>query len=75
MLATITAALAAVMANLPTLISWGVDIASLISKAKEAIDGSGAPADQLAAANALVSDLQTKFDARLAELEDQAPDS
>lgn len=71
----IIAAIEAVTANLPTLISLGVDIASLISKAKAAIDGSGAPAEQLAAANALVADLQTKFDARLAELEQQAPNS
>lgn len=75
MLTTIMAALNAVMANLPTLISWGVDIANIISQARAAIDGSGAPADQLAAANTLVIDLQAEFDARLAELEKQAPDS
>lgn len=75
MLTTITATLTAIMANLPTLIRWGVDIAGVISKAKADIEGSGAPADELAAANALVADLQTKLDARLAELATIAPES
>lgn len=79
----VNAILAAVMTfvdmllpRIPALVSAGASVVGIIQGIESIIASSGAtPGQQLDAANAAVKKLREGFDARLAELKEQAPNS